>query len=532
MAFIAIIHPFSSRRLVAFKTKLIFKGSSLRITQTFVMIVIGFVMMPFMISVLGEELYGLWIVISSVVGTYYLLDMGFAQAITRYVAKYIHQNNPDAANRVINTALALYSALGILVLLISVIGAQVGVDRLMEGSENAPLAKILLVLAGISLAIEFPAKSFPGIVSAYMRFDFIALIRTFKAVADALLMYLFLSLGYGLVAIAIITLVTGTISNVIYVRFTSSLFKELQFNKQMVDLDTLKDVFHFSKWVFLFDVNTMIRNKMDIWFIAFYQTNAVLTIYYVAVRLTEYALQFLTQATGITGPIFTEYYAKNEQQKLQQSVLAFLKLNLLLGSIFLVGFYLVGESFIRLWMGEDFAAYDAYLCLIILALGRFSVYFSSPLQSLLLTLNRHNLGALTSVVETITSAVLLWFLVPTFGIVGAAIAIAVPTMIGRLMIIPILVSQTIKLKFSDLYVRAVVFIILTGIYLAICKRFEGELTQLRLPELLLVSPALGIAQMLLGIILFNKVELQWLLQKLKRKRTKRIPQGRSDIRAD
>src|SRR5690606_32785170 len=116
------------------------------------------------------------------------------------------------------------------------------------------------------------------------------------------------------ITIAVITLVTGTISTVIYVRFTSGLFTELRFSRELIDTRTLKDVFHFSKWVFLFDVNTMIRNKMDIWFIAFYQSSAILTIYYVAVRLTEYALQFLTQATGITGPIFTEYYAKNEQK--------------------------------------------------------------------------------------------------------------------------------------------------------------------------------------------------------------------------
>src|SRR5690606_23725923 len=113
----------------------------------------------------------------------------------------------------------------------------------------------------------------------------------------------------------------------------------------------------------------------DIWFIAFYQSSAILTIYYVAVRLTEYALQFLTQATGITGPIFTEYYAKGEHQNLQESALAFIKLNIALGSTFLVGFYLVGESFIRLWMGPDFSVQSAYTCLVILALGRFAVYF-------------------------------------------------------------------------------------------------------------------------------------------------------------
>jgi O-antigen/teichoic acid export membrane protein len=503
--------------IVGFKTKLVLKSSGFRVMQTLVMIVIGFVMMPFMISTLGEELYGLWIVVGSVVGTYYLLDMGFSQAITRYVSKYIHQNNPEAANRVINTALILYSTLGLVVLLISIVAAKFGVESLMGDSKNISLAQALLVISGLTLALEFPAKSFPGIVSAYMRYDFIALVRVIKSIADALLIYLFLSNGYGLVSIAIITLVTGVISTVIYVRFTSSLFKELCFSQSLVDFTTLKDVFHFSKWVFVFDMNAMFRDKMDVWFIAFYQSSGVLTIYYVAVRLTEYALQFLTQATGITGPIFTEYYAKGEQQKLQQSVIAFIKVDVFLGSIFLVGFYLVGESFIRLWMGNDFAFREAFLCLVILATGRFAVYFSSPLQSLLMTLNHHSIGAWISVAETLMSALLLWILTPLYGIIGAALAIAIPTFLGRLVVLPIFVSQIVSIGFAQLILRTIFFVTVTAVVLFASKYYFVSLNDLSLTGLLAVAPVIGIVQITIGLSLFTKEELRWVAQQVKNK---------------
>lgn len=499
------------------KTKLILKSSGFRVMQTMVSIIIGFIMMPFLISTLGEELYGLWIVVGSVVGTYYLLDMGFSQAITRYVAKYIHQNNPEAANRTINTALVLYSLLGLLVFVVSVIAANTGVEALMGDSQNISLAQTLLILSGLTLALEFPAKSFPGIVSAYMRYDFIALVRMGKTILDAILIYWFLSRGYGVITLAAITLVTGLVSTAIYVRFTSSLFKELRFKRSLVDFTTLKDVFHFSKWVFMFDMNAMVRDKMDIWFIAFYQSSTVLTIYYVAVRLTEYALQFLTQATGITGPIFTEYYAKGEHEKLQQSVVAFIKLDIALGTIFLVGFYLVGASFIRLWMGEGFAYQEAYACLVILAAGRFAVYFSSPLQSLLMTVNRHSIGAWVSVAETLLSAVLLWVLTPRYGIVGAAIAIAIPTIIGRLFFIPCFVAGIIPLKLLGLAIRVGAFGVLTAAFVAFCKAFIPQLLNLSLINLFIAAAVLGLIQMSIGLTLFHQQERQWILQQLKNK---------------
>lgn len=502
---------------MAFKTKLLLKSSGFRILQTFIMIIIGFAMMPFMISVLGEELYGLWIVISSVVGTYYLLDLGFSQAVTRYVAKYIHQENPEAANRVINTALVLYSILGLGVLIISVLGAHLGVEKFMGESNNISLVQTLLILAGLTLAVEFPAKSFPGIISAYMRYDFIAIIRILKAIVDAALIYFFLSSGYGLVSIAVITLVTGTISTLIYVRFASSLFEALSFDRKWIDLTTLKDVFHFSKWVFVFDMNTLLRTKMDIWFIAFFQSSALLTVYYVAVRLTEYSMQFLTQATNFTGPIFTEYYAKAESEKLQQSVAAFIKINILLGTIFIVGFYLAGTSFIRLWMGEDFAYQEAYLCLVILALGRFSVYFSAPIQSLLMTLNRHNISAWVSLVETGGAAIMMFFLVRSYGIVGAALAIAVSISIGRLIVIPFITVRVTDIRFANMVPRIGLFGASTLIFALTVNHQMPFLRELTLFQLLLAAVLIACIQAALGALLFTKSEVEWVFAKVRKR---------------
>lgn len=387
----------------------------------------------------------------------------------------------------------------------------------MEDSEHVSLAQVLLIISGLNLALEFPAKSFPGIVSAYMRYDFIAIVRIIRSIIDAVLIFLFLSNGYGLVAIALISLVSSIIGNIIYIRFTSSLFKDLSFRKSHVDVTTLKDVFHFSKWVFIFDMNAMFRDKMDIWFIAFYQSTSVLTIYYVAVRLTEYAIQFLTQATGITGPIFTEYYARGEHEKLKQSVIAFIKLDILLGTTLLVGFYLVGESFIRHWMGEAFAYREAFGCLMVLAVGRFSVYFSSPLQSLLMTLNKHNLGAWISVAETLASALLLWFLVPTYGIIGAAFAIAIPTLVGRLFIVPFFVARLIDLRFSKLAFRVLIFAVLTAGFAVICSQYIPAMERLTLLELIYVSPIIAAVQITIGCLLFSASERNWVLHKVKQK---------------
>lgn len=499
------------------KFSLILKGSSFRVLQTLVSIVIGLVMMPFLIGALGQELYGLWIVIGSVVGTYYLLDLGFNQAVTRYVSKYIHQNNPQAANKIINTALVIYSLLGVVVLVASVFAAKFGAEKLMDNHEHLTLAQTILIITGLAFALEFPAKAFPGIISAYMRYDFIALVQLLKSIIDALLIYYFIVNGYGLVAMALITFCTGLVSTAIYIRFTTSLFKELTFERSAIDLSTFKDVFHFSKWVFVTDMCALLRDKMDIWFIAFYISNSALTIYYVAVRLVEYALQFLTQATGITGPIFTEYYAKGEAVKLAKSVSLFIKLDIALGTIILVGFYLLGISFIDIWMKGAVSAEAAFGCLMILALGRFTVYFASPLNSLLMTLNKHSIVSWISILETFCSAILCWWLIPSYGLIGAACAIAIPNTIGRLILIPIFVTRYINLNMLSLISRTLVFVFVSTIFAWSVANYLPELKTLNLWQLVLVAPVIACVQVLFALSLCTLDELQFVIKILRGK---------------
>lgn len=499
------------------KLKLIFKSSSFRILQTLVNIIIGIVMMPFLISTLGQEHYGLWIVIGSIVSSYYLLDLGFNQAVTRYVSKYIHQNNPEGANRIINTSLVIYAVLGCVVLVASICAAQFGAEALMTDSKNLGLAQTILIISGLSLAIDFPAKAFPGIISAYMRYDFVAQVRLVKSILDALLIYYFISHGYGLVAMASIVFVTGLITTGIYICFSNSLFKELRYSRSSIDLSTLKDVFHFSKWVFVTDMAALLRDKMDIWFIAFYISNSALTIYYVAVRLVEYALQFLTQATGITGPIFTEYYAKGETKKLYNTLLAFIKVDLALGTLFLVGFYLLGMSFINVWMKGSIPAEEAFSCLMILAIGRFSVYFVSPLNSLLMTINKHYLVSYLSIAETFVSAVLCWLLIPKFGLNGAAYAIAIPNVIGRLVVLPILCKPYIHVNLKEFLFRILLFAIVSFFIAVEARRYMNEVSNLSLIEIIGIVPLVVLAQAVLALLLFGKSEIRFMADKIRHK---------------
>ena len=62
---------------------LLLKGGGLRVVLVAVQMIIGFFMLPFMVDKLGDQLYGVWAVVGGIIGTYYLLDLGFTSAVVR-----------------------------------------------------------------------------------------------------------------------------------------------------------------------------------------------------------------------------------------------------------------------------------------------------------------------------------------------------------------------------------------------------------------------------------------------------------------
>src|ERR1700752_3241493 len=84
-------------------------------------VVTGFILSPFIVHHLGDEAFGLWILIFSVTGYYGLFDLGIRSSIVRYVAKYSATDEHEELNRLVNTAMFSYSGIGAVTMAITTV---------------------------------------------------------------------------------------------------------------------------------------------------------------------------------------------------------------------------------------------------------------------------------------------------------------------------------------------------------------------------------------------------------------------------
>src|SRR6202162_4402177 len=87
-----------------------------------VTVVTGFFLSAFILHRLGDDAFGLWVLIFSITGYYGLFDFGIRSSIIRYVSKYTANRDYERFNHVLNTSLFSYSCLAVVLLLTTGVG--------------------------------------------------------------------------------------------------------------------------------------------------------------------------------------------------------------------------------------------------------------------------------------------------------------------------------------------------------------------------------------------------------------------------
>lgn len=246
-------------------------------------------MLPFLVSKLGDEWYGIWTVLGSLIGYYYLVDFGLATAVTRYITQYISKNDKDNANSVINTALVIYSAMALAICIIT-ITVSYFVHYFVPNARDLFIIRIAILIMGFNLAIEFPFKAFAGIIGAYVRYDLITYAHIFTLLLSTALIVILMNLGYGIIALSIIGFICSQISNIIFYFISKYLFSDMQISRKFFRKDKVKELFGYSVWSFLIQIGDQMRFRIDSIVIAWMLTAGHVTHYFIGARLAEYFL--------------------------------------------------------------------------------------------------------------------------------------------------------------------------------------------------------------------------------------------------
>lgn len=423
-------------------------GSSMRFISLLLTIGISFVMMPYLIHTLTDYWYGLWVVIGSLLGFYGVLDMGISSATQRYIAEAMPRNDPKELNAIASTAFGIFTVVGGIAVLITIIVALAG-SFFIESREDLVIFRWTVIISGLGVALNFLFWVLFGIITSNLRYYVMSYVEISKIILRAVLFYIFLEQGYSIIAMAAVTVSLDLLAFTILYRYAKKIAPWLNLSFKFIDRDLVGKLFNFGKYAFLVHICYIVRDKSDNLLIPVYFAVSLVTHYAIAFQISYYFRSAIVSLVGVMVPVYTKYYSEKNYEKLKESYFTVTRLATILCMLGIGAIYLVSGPFISLWLGEEYL--DAHLPLMVLSASVFLYGIQFPTVNLMFAIGNHKYYSYMCIFEVICNIFLTLMLLPKYGLLGAAVGTLAPMVVTRIFVQPSLVLKVVGITRFQYY---------------------------------------------------------------------------------
>jgi len=403
-------------------------------------VAVGIFLSPFILHRLGDTAFGIWVLIFSVTGYYGLFDLGIRTSVIRYVSKYTATKEMDLLARHVNTSLATYLGIGTLSMTVTIVLSSF-VDQLFKiPPEMHGQARLLLLLVGASVSLGFPLGVFGGILEGLQRYYLLSWTAIVMTLSRAALIVFFLSRGYGLITIALITIALPVISSLFRMMMVAH-FLPLPYGPKYLDREAFRHMAHFGGTSMIIIVAAQLRMQTDAMIIGRMLSAAAITYFAIGSRIMAYAFQVVATLAQVFVPMSSQSEAVGDMDRVRKIYIAGNRACALTTFPIIATVLILGKSLIEVWVGRKYVPLS-FPVLLTLAIPMTVLLSQAASGRILIGMGRHKRFATVSLIEGISNVLLSIVLVRLFvfvgwpGIVGDAFGTAIPMACTMLFFMP------------------------------------------------------------------------------------------------
>lgn len=384
-----------------------------------------FFLTPFILHRLGSDLYGLWVLVGSVVGYSSLLDFGIASAVTKYIAEYRAREDWTQARELVGTALLLYSGLGLAVIILGALLAPFFADLFNVPPADRSTAIWLVVLMGLHFGLSIPCETPSSVLRGFQRFDLINLLGVCSTLARAGAIVATLLAGAGPIGIVIVDIVVMLLIQFPSVWLIRRTEPELGFGPGGASRAMTRRITSFSSSSFMLHIGGRLEGQTDEIVIGATLPVGIVAPYNLARMLSSLPQMLAEQFLTLLLPLASEMDAEKDRARLRGLFVTGTRITLGVLLPISLPLMFLGGAILNAWVGETYAEY-AHLVVILTLAGLIdtSVW---PGGMVLQGMARHRPTAVAALVSGFCNLGLSIVLVRSMGLTGIALGTLIPT---------------------------------------------------------------------------------------------------------
>ena len=448
----------------------LYKNTFANLLIPFLPLLIGFLLMPFIIDKIGATAFGFWVLSSSIVGYSGLLDLGLSQTTIKKVSEFLAIQDIKGLNNSCSQIFSLYIIIGIIVVLIFfLIGKFTLTSWFQIPAYLDNEVRITFYIIGINAGFCFLSKFWEGTVIGIQNFVFRTKIMYIGTFLQLIFTLIFLSYGFGLIALASINLAIEVFKFLAYYIFVRNNLKDLKISVSFHNFSEIIPLLSLSLQFFILQACFLVLWQTDRIVIGIFLPIALLTVYEVALQINNAIRSIVASLQGAVFPLVSELDSLGKTEYIKEIVLIGTKYVFIILFLLAVPAIILSKQIITLWVGTQYL-YAATILLVLLIGQVFNALNFITVQ-VFQGMGRLKVLSVVRIISAALNLILSIIFVQTLGLIGVALGTALQFALTDIPLLIYLIKSlniSVKNYFKESIFPPTLYAAISGFLLFVC----------------------------------------------------------------
>lgn len=389
--------------------------------------ILGFVLLPYIIRLVGNEDYGLFVLVMSFSGYFGFMNFGMPMGIVKFVSGYNGKKDFESINIVFNIGFFFNLTVGLIIGSGIAILAIFFLDIFHISPEHLDTARKMALIAAGFAVVSSPFSVLYNVLWGLEKQQILAV----QSVVVVLIKYALYIL---------VILLDGTVLGLVYATIMASVFgwlinysalkkalPRLSLSVKNLDRTLIKEIFSFNVWSFILTIARTLIYQVDKLVIGLFLPVASITYYDIAQKIHALVRQIHGYVHGLTFVDASRATGEKNSLYVEKLILSGVKFNIIVILPVVLNIMIFANPFIKLWLGSDYMDVVPYTLVFVSYF--FVVIITTVPTNVLMGQGLIKFFSIMAVLNGIINFILSIFLVKSLGVMGVIIGTSLPSII-------------------------------------------------------------------------------------------------------
>ncbi len=429
------------------------KNSTLRLAVYGVGILSAFIVTPHMLHSMGNDLYGIWVLIISLFPYFAVLNFATSNSISTIYAKALETNDTNLIERLLVAAIQL----GMLSLLSTLLIAFS--YYFLEDTEYSKYVSrttfiLTLLIFAFSMGTYNLLNVSHGFLAGRMGWNLLSLTSLGRLLFSSISALIFIQPTYSADRNLLSMCYISSGSFLLEAALNIFLMRKHLFIPAFHNFFTnpfKSELFQISSSLSIIVLGRLLRNSTQVYMINAFFSSSTVTLYSLTKQIISYMNDLIASAFDIMTPYFSKLQSQNNLQASQETLLTSIFLSTSITSIVALGLTFYGDLFFQRWLGDDFSSVQILLTPMALA----GLLELGPIasSSFLISIRQQKVLAKMTVCEGVTTFILTALGLLLFDLSGVGWGVFITTLLFRTIWLPLQICKFSNLSHKKYYIN-------------------------------------------------------------------------------